>query len=127
MIPQGQENKFIKILSKRIEFMCFRKKNKEAKIFKLSDEAIKFIKIYLLKECNVITKIDRDLLYEFVSIAFDWESLMVDENGNDKTYDYPNKERNEMADRFVSELSGKLSDDLWIPDIDDLNKRINLI
>lgn len=106
--------------------MCFRKKSKEAKVFKLSDEAIKFIKIYLLKEFYVITKIDRDLLDEFVSVAFDWESLMVDENGNDKTYDYPNRERNEMADRFVSELSGKLSDDLWIPDIDDLNKRLGL-
>lgn len=106
--------------------MCFRKKSKEVEIFKLSDEAIEFIKIYLLKECNVITKIDVDLLDEFVSIAFDWESLMVDENGNDKTYDYPNKERNEMADRFVSELSGKLSSDLWIPDLNDLNKRLGL-
>ncbi len=107
--------------------MCFRKKRKEVKIFKLSDEAIKFIKIYLLKECNVTTKIDIDLLDEFVCIAFDWESLMVDENGNDKTYDYPNKERNEMADRFVSELSGKLSSGLWIPDINDLNNRLGLI
>lgn len=97
------------------------------KIFKLSDEAIRFIKIYLLKECNITTKIDVDLLDEFVSIAFDWESLTVDENGKDKTYDYPNKERNEMADRFVSELSGKLSSDLWIPDIDDLNERLGLI
>ena len=51
----------------------------------------------------------------------------LDENGNDKTYDYPNKERNEMADRFVSEVSGKLSTDLWIPDFDDLNKRLGLL
>ena len=71
--------------------------------------------------------IDMDILDDFVSIAFEWESEMVDENGKDKTYDYPNKERNEMADRFVSEVSGKLSTDLWIPDFDDLNKRLGLL
>ena len=107
--------------------MCFKKRNKVMRVFKLSDEAIEFIKIYLLKECNVTTKIDMDILDEFVSIAFDWESLMVDENGYDKTYEYPNKERNEMADRFVSEVSGKLSTDSWIPDFDDLNKRLGLL
>lgn len=106
--------------------MFFKKKNKELKVFKLSDEAIEFIKIYLLKELNINTKVDMDILDEFVSIAFDWESLMVDENGDDKTYDYPNKERNEMADRFVSEVSGKLSTEMWIPDFDDLNKRLGL-
>ncbi len=107
--------------------MFFNKKNKDVSIFKLSDEAIEFIRVYLLKELNVSTKIDMDMLDDFVSIAFDWESEMVDENGKDKTYDYPNKERNEMADRFVSEVSGKLSTDLWIPDFDDLNKRLGLL
>lgn len=107
--------------------MFFKKKNKGTNVFKLSDEAIKFIKTYLLKELNVTTKIDMDMLDDFVSIAFDWESETVDENGNDKTYDYPNKERNEMADRFVSEVSGKLSTGLWIPDFDDLNQKLGLI
>ena len=96
-------------------------------VFKLSDEAIEFIRLYLLKKLNISTKIDMDILDDFVSIAFEWESEMVDENGKDKTYDYPNKERNEMADRFVSEVSGKLSTDLWIPDFDDLNKRLGLL
>ena len=107
--------------------MVFRKKNKDMSVFKLSDEAIKFIRLYLLKKLNISTKIDMDILDDFVSIAFEWESEMVDENGKDKTYDYPNKERNEMADRFVSEVSGKLSTDLWIPDFDDLNKRLGLL
>ena len=107
--------------------MFFRKKNKDMSVFKLSDEAIEFIRLYLLKKLNISTKIDMDILDDFVSIAFEWESEMVDENGKDKTYDYPNKERNEMADRFVSEVSGKLSTDLWIPDFDDINKRLGLI
>lgn len=107
--------------------MFFRKKKKEKATFKLSDDAILFIKKYLLKECTVQDKIDDDMLDEFVSIAFDWESSMVDENGNDKDYDYPDKERNEMADRFVSEVSGKLSTDLWIADLNDLNERLGFI
>lgn len=107
--------------------MCFKKKNKQLKFFKLSDEAIEFIKKYLLKECNVVTKIDGDILDVFLSVAFDWESLMVDENGNDKKYDYPGKERNEMADRFVSEVSGKWTSGLWTPDFEDVNKRLGLI
>ena len=106
--------------------MFLKKKNKEVKVFKLSDEAIEFIRKYLLQECNVTTKIDRDLLDEFVNIAFDWETMMVDEKGFDKTYDYPDKERNAMADRFVSEVSGKFSSDFWVPDIDDLNEKLGL-
>lgn len=107
--------------------MIFKKNDKSVNVFKLSDEAVEFIKTYLLKELNVATAVDMDMLDDFVSQAFDWETEMVDENGNDKTYEYPNKERNEMADRFVSEVSGKLSTDLWIPDFDDLNKRLGLI
>lgn len=107
--------------------MRFCKKKKEKAVFKLSDEAVIFIKKYLFVECDVKAKINDDLLDEFVSIAFDWESSMVDENGNDKDYDYPDKERNEMADRFVSEVSGKLSSDLWVADLDDLNKRLGLV
>lgn len=106
--------------------MCFRKRNKEVKLFKLSDEAVEFIKKYLLKECNVTAKIDADMIDEFTSVAFDWETMMVDENGYDKEYDYPDKERNEMADRFVSEVSGKVASNLWAVDLDDLNERLGL-
>lgn len=107
--------------------MCFKKKVKPLKIFKLTDESIEFIRKYILQECNVSSKIDANLLDDFLNIAFDWESLMVDENGNDKNYDYPNKERNEMADKFVSEVSGKWSSGLWTPDFDDINKRLGLL
>ncbi len=107
--------------------MCFKKKNKQIKIFKFSDEAIEFIKKYLLKACNVSNKIDGDMLDDFLSVAFDWESLLVDEDGNDKNYDYIDKERNELADRFVSEVSGKWSSGLWVPDFEDINKRLGLL
>ena len=68
-----------------------------------------------------------DILDDFVSTAFDWESLMVDENGYDKMYKYPKKLRNKMADRVVTEVSEKLLTDLRIPDFDDLNKRLGLL
>ncbi len=106
--------------------MFFKKKKKEVKVFELSEEAINFIKTYLLKECNITTKIDRDTLDQFVVVASNWESGMVDENGNDITYDYPDKEKNEMADRFVSEVSGKLASDYWTVDFDELNKKLGL-
>lgn len=107
--------------------MCIKKRNKEIKVFKLSDDAVYFIKTYLLKEFTVTSPIDMDILDDFVSIAFNWETEMVDENGNDKNYSYPNKERNEMADRFVSEVSGKLSTNMYTPDFDDLNERLGLM
>lgn len=102
-----------------------KKKNKEVTVFRLSNESVEFIKKYLLKDTD-ISKINADILAEFVAIAFDYESLMVDKNGSEKTYDYPDKERNEMADRFISEISVKLESDLWVIDFDDLNKRLGL-
>ncbi len=106
--------------------MCFRKKSKEIKTFKLSVEAVNFIKTYLLPELNITSKIDEGILDDFLYIASVWESLMVDENGYDKNYEYPDKERNEMADRFVTEISGKWSSGLWVPDFEDLNQRLGL-
>ena len=107
--------------------MCFKKSSKKVNTFKFSNEAVEFIQEYLLRECNVTSAIDDDLLEKFISIALDWESMTVDEHGNYKNYDYPEKKRNELADRFVSEVSGKLSDNVWKPDLDDLNKKLGLI
>ena len=106
--------------------MCFNKKSKQLKKFKLSIDAIEFIKKYLLSECNVTSKIDENIIEDFLSISFDWETLTVDEYGKDKNYDYPNKERNEMADRFVSEVSGKWTSGCWTIDFDDLNNKLGL-
>jgi len=106
--------------------MCFKKKIKQPKIFKISDESIEFIKKYLLDECKITKKINDENLDDFLDVAFDWETLMVDEQGNDKTYDYPNKERNEMADKFVTEISGKWTSGKWTVDFDDLNRRLGL-
>ena len=93
--------------------------NKNIKI-KLSEQAILFLKTYAIPELKITTKIDDDLLDEIISIASLWESEMVNDEGYDRKDDYPEKERNEMADKFVTEASAQ------IVDLDDLNARLNL-
>lgn len=94
--------------------------------YKLSDEAVVFIRDYLFAECEITAPIDENKMEEFISIAFDWETSMVDENGNDKLHDYPDKRRNEAADRFISEVSNKWVDEFCFIDFSDLNQRLGL-
>ena len=107
----------------------FKKKKKEIKRFYLSEDALNFIKKYVLDELKIDKFIDEEKLDEIIKLATIWELDMIDPNskyGSDKQYDYPEKERNEMADKFVSEVTGKWNDDELVPDFDDLNKRLRL-
>lgn len=104
---------------------CMKKKEKE--IFKLSESAILFIKKYAMEELNITSPIDEDKLSEIYSLADEWEQFIIDENGRDKDYDYPEKEKAEMADKFVSELCGQWCSRLFEPDYVDLNQRLGLL
>lgn len=88
--------------------------------FILSDEAIYFIKNYAMKELNVILPIDEDKFYEILEFADECELHMIDEDGNDRQDNYPEKERDIFGDKFVTEVSGKNCE----PDLDDLNRRL---
>lgn len=106
----------------------FKKANKIKK-FCLSDDAITFIQKYVINELSINNPINEEMLDEIISLATDWELDMIDQNskyGSDKQYDYPEKERNELADKFVGEVTGKWDDNKLIPDFDDLNKRLGL-
>ncbi len=95
--------------------------------FTLSDNAIVFIKQFALSELGMSLPIDAEKLDEIIELATQWEEDMIDplsKDGCDKTYDYPEKERNEMADKFVGEVTGQWNDDTLVPDFDDLNKRL---
>ena len=112
--------------------MFFKKKNNKQKIvkFTLSENSIFFIKKYILIELKITTPINENDLDTIVALATQWELDMIDplsKHGSDKTYNYPNKERNELADKFVAEITGQWDDDKAIPDFDDLNKRLGLI
>ena len=85
----------------------------------------KFISQYALKELNINSKIDEKNIDEILIFAENCELNLIDENGNDKDYDYPEKERDILGDLYVSEVSGYYSKNIDI-DLDDLNKKLNL-
>lgn len=98
---------------------------KKCKTFKLTNDAISFISQYALKELNINSKIDEKNIDEILIFAENCELNLIDENGNDKDYDYPEKERDILGDLYVSEVSGYYSKNIDI-DLDDLNKKLNL-
>lgn len=51
----------------------------------------------------------------------------LSKDGCDKSYDYPERERNEMADKFVGEITGQWNEEKLVPDFEDLNKRLGLL
>lgn len=48
-------------------------------------------------------------------------------DGYDKNYDYPERERNELAYKFVSEITGQWNDEKLVPDFEDLNRKLELL
>lgn len=105
-------------------------KQKEIKKFCLSENAVIFIKKYVFSELKITSPIDADMLDTIIDLASQWELNMIDPlsiHGCDKTYDYPEKERDEMADKFVGEITGQWNDEKLVPDFEDLNKRLGLL
>ena len=98
---------------------------KKCKTFKLTYDAISIISKYALNELNINSKIDEKNIDEILIFAENCELNLIDENGNDKDYDYPEKERDILGDLYVSEVSGYYSKNIDI-DLDDLNKKLNL-
>lgn len=97
--------------------------------FKLSENAVLFIEQYAKPQLGITEPIDADGLYRIIELATEWEEDMIDpqsEDGCDKAYDYAERERNEAADNFVGEITGKWDDDKFVPDFDDLNERLGL-
>ena len=81
------------------------------------------------RDLTRIAKINEDMLDSIINLATQWEMDMIDPlsvDGCDKNYSYPERERNELADKFVGEITGKWKDDILVPDLDDLNDRLNL-
>ena len=111
--------------------MCKKqKKNNKIEKFTVSEKGVLFITKFVCPEMNITAPIDADTLDEIVDLAVQWEMDMIDplsKDGCDKTYDYPEKERNEMACNFVTEITGQWNDEKLIPDFDDLNKRLGLL
>lgn len=88
--------------------------------FPLSEEAVGFIRTYILPVKH-IDFIDDKMFDEIFEMAEEWELDMVDEHGYDKENN-PFSERDIMGMNFVSEISGQDA----IPDLNDLNSRLGL-
>lgn len=112
--------------------MLFNKRTstpKEIRTFKLSESAIMFIQKFAKPALQITSPIDAAILDKITELATQWEIDMIDplsKDGSDKTYDYPERERNEMADKFVTEITGQWDDERLVPDFDDLNERLHL-
>lgn len=97
-----------------------KKGNSESKRYSVSEEAVDFIRKYVLP-IKHIEYINEDIFDEIFDLAEEWELDMVDENGDDKK-DNPFEERDENGMNFVTEISGQDGE----PDLDDLNRRLGL-
>jgi len=95
------------------------------KKFKLSETAVLFIQKYAIPELKIENIITEKIQDEIFNFATDCELNMIDENGCDKDYDYMEKERDILGDKYVSEVSGQWALNLII-DLDDLNERLGL-
>ncbi len=93
---------------------------KKKKIFKHSNSSVRFISKYALKEFDIKSKIDEQMVEKILIFAKNCELNMIDEDGTDKDYEYPNKEKDILGDLYISEVSGKHSKNIEI-DLDDLN------
>ncbi|MBQ7307836.1 MAG: hypothetical protein IJW82_04825 [Clostridia bacterium] len=101
---------------------------KELKIYVFSEESVLFIKKYAIPQLKINGLINNENIYDILDYADECELNLIDplsKNGQDKTYDYPEKERDFLGDKFVSEFSG-LDIETFQIDYEDLNKRIQL-
>lgn len=122
----------IKIFKGENNMIFDKKKNKNDSIkkFTLTENAILFIKKYAYPHLHTNMIVDEDVLDTIIDLATQWEMDMIDPlsaDGCDKMYEYPERERNELADKFVGEITGKWTDGKLIPDFEDINKRLGLI
>lgn len=104
-------------------------KSKKYPKFMLSEEALLFIKKYAIPILKIEGPIDEEMEYAIFDFAVECELNMIDplsKEGSDKTYEYTEKERDYLGDKYVSEVSGRWGKD-FIVDLDDLNKRLGFI
>ena len=90
----------------------------KVEFYKLSDQAVYFIKTYALVELKLKLPIDADTFETIFEYAVNCELDMVDDNGEDKPIEIA-EERDYLGDKFVTEVSPY--DDI---DLDDLNSRL---
>lgn len=103
--------------------MCFRKKEKEKKMVKLSDKTINFIKKYMINELSISSPINEDVLNDIYYRCTDYDDkLAMREEG--MALEPIEEEKCLMASDVEEELFIAIEKN--VVDFDDLNKRLGL-
>lgn len=128
MTKEGEAERTDILKRRNRKTMFFKNSNSPELKFKVTDDSVSFIKSYVIPEMKLSAPIDETMLNRIIGLADDWEADMIDtgsDNYSDKTFSYPERDRNIAADRFVSEISGYWSKHGNV-DFDDLNSRLGL-
>jgi hypothetical protein len=88
-----------------------------------TDREILFIKKYAIPDLGLTYPLDEEQFDKICDYAEDCELNMIDEYGADKQYDYAEKERDILGDRFVTFMSSYADKNYFI-DYDELNKMV---
>lgn len=99
-------------------FKGLKKKRKVNNPKKISEQSLLFIKKYAIPKLKIQGRINEDIAIDILDFACDCELNMIDEQGRDRTDDYPEKERDILGDAYVTETSAYEI---------DLNERLGLI
>ena len=98
-----------------------KKKKQDELPIKLSEQALLFIKKYAIPALNIQEKIDENSAMDILDFAIQCELNMVNDQGHDRTDEYPEKERDFFGDAYVTEVSA------YAVDLHDLNNRLGLV
>ena len=101
-----------------------KKDKNEAKSYVLSENSLQFFKDYILHDMAITKPIDNMMLCEIEDKLYEYEDDNINEDGSEKTIDYPFFERNRKASEVLAELFGMWNDG----DVNytDLNFRLGL-
>ena len=82
----------------------------ETKSYILSESSLQFFKDYILHDMAITEPIDNMMLCKIEDKLYEYEDDNINEEGSEKTVDYPFFERNRKASEVLSELFGMWND-----------------
>lgn len=88
---------------------------------KLSERAVEYINKYAIKLLNISSQIDENMFDKIFELADEDEMSLLDGNGYEKQ-----DLTSELKNRFILAMDFITDCSQIIPDLDDLNQRLNL-
>jgi hypothetical protein len=88
-----------------------------------TEREILFIKKYAIPDLGLTEPLNEEQFDKICMYAEECELDMIDENGEDRQGDYPEKERDILGDRFVTFMSSYADID-YVIDYEELSKMV---